>query len=931
MKIHISPLTLLAGLLVGLSSTASAQTTWSGTGTNWLGNATWSAGVPNSSTAAILTGNGTLNVDTAATAASLNLNNASGTLTLSISNGNSLAVSGAITDGGAGTANISLNNTNSSNATTVLSATSITANQLQLTVPVSTNTTYFTYGNDVTLATQLNLGAGGNNGNNNYVYTQTGGTLSITSNAYGLSIGQGASSSGGNGTNIFNLNGGTIAAARIGVNNGDGNNAGTNRYAMDGTLNFNNGTIRNLNTSTGLTITNGYANAGSTANTMQWDTSKPLNMVLANTGTHEFQANTASIVVAPSAQLTGLGGFTKTGNGTMAFTGGGPVAVNSWSGNTTVSAGTVASDYNLIAGTAATGGTDTLSGAYSATSRLILDGGNFTLTGRGSAAGSSANATAHTATSTTVTLASTSGLVIGQAVSGTNVPTGTYIRQILNGTQIQLSHFSTGNNSLSGNTLTFGAASFANTQTINNVTLNATTSTVTVNPGAGTSTTLLSFGNVTGSGGLAKAGTGTLQLTGTLDYTGATAVSAGTLEFAPTSGTSTLTGNVTGSAAIVKSGAGTTVIANTGGASLNSFSGSVRVDAGILRLGQSANSGRGLGSAASLTINNGGTVEYLRDGINASAAVTVNAGGMLTAGTGGAHSVFSNLTLNGGTFRTGQGLSTAFQSAALNGNVTVTGTTASTISTLGGNFSSLQLASNTSNVTRNIVVADVTSSSAADLTVSAVLADSSNVGGASGLAKLGLGTMVLSANNTYTGNTLVSAGTLVLNGSLNAASSVSVASGATLGGSGTINGSASISGILAPGNSIGTLNIGSTTWNGAASALAATDWQFELGAANAADLLNITGDFVKNTAAGSVFRFDFMGSTSTGNFTIVDWSVSTSFLASDFSYTGLGGGNTGTFAFSGSSLQFNVVPEPSTLALLAASLTTLMVFRRRRN
>jgi len=138
---------------------------------------------------------------------------------------------------------------------------------------------------------------------------------------------------------------------------------------------------------------------------------------------------------------------------------------------------------------------------------------------------------------------------------------------------------------------------------------------------------------------------------------------------------------------------------------------------------------------------------------------------------------------------------------------------------------------------------------------------------------------------------------------------------------------------LAPGNSIGQLNItANTTWAGAATAGATTDWKFELGAANTADLLNITGNFLKDTGAGSVFRFDFLGSTATGTFKLIDWSGSTGFSASDFSYNigSLGGGNTGTFAFSNSQLEFTVVPEPSTWAMLAFGLTTVMVLRRRR-
>jgi autotransporter-associated beta strand protein len=65
-------------------------------------------------------------------------------------------------------------------------------------------------------------------------------------------------------------------------------------------------------------------------------------------------------------------------------------------------------------------------------------------------------------------------------------------------------------------------------------------------------------------------------------------------------------------------------------------------------------------------------------------------------------------------------------------------------------------------VTRIFDVADVTSSSAADLIVSARLLNSSNTGAATALTKSGAGTMVLSANNTYSGGTTLSSGTLVI-------------------------------------------------------------------------------------------------------------------------------------------------------------------------
>jgi len=146
---------------------------------------------------------------------------------------------------------------------------------------------------------------------------------------------------------------------------------------------------------------------------------------------------------------------------------------------------------------------------------------------------------------------------------------------------------------------------------------------------------------------------------------------------------------------------------------------------------------------------------------------------------------------------------------------------------------------------------------------------------------------------------------------------VTVSSGATLGGNGTIGGATTIAGILSPGNgAIGTLNItGNVTWQGASSAGSTTDWIFQLGASATADLLNITGNFLKDaTTYGSNFRFNFGGSTNTGTFKLVDWTGTSSFSSSDFSFTNLGAGLHGSFVYSGSELDFVVtaVPEPAT-------------------
>jgi len=76
--------------------------------------------------------------------------------------------------------------------------------------------------------------------------------------------------------------------------------------------------------------------------------------------------------------------------------------------------------------------------------------------------------------------------------------------------------------------------------------------------------------------------------------------------------------------------------------------------------------------------------------------------------------------------------------------------------------------------------------------------------GAGGLYKNGLGTLNLNGANTYSGITSVNSGTLNLNGSV--IGNAIVGAGGTLSGNATVLGDLTNSGILAPGNSIGTIN-----------------------------------------------------------------------------------------------------------------------------
>src|SRR5262249_5782406 len=97
---------------------------------------------------------------------------------------------------------------------------------------------------------------------------------------------------------------------------------------------------------------------------------------------------------------------------------------------------------------------------------------------------------------------------------------------------------------------------------------------------------------------------------------------------------------------------------------------------------------------------------------------------------------------------------------------------------------------------------------------------SASIGGWSGspasLIKQGVGTLVLSATNTFPGGTFVNAGTLRIDGNHSSSSNLVVDTGATISGTGTVGVLTMNAGAtLSPGASPGRLSAGNTTWIGA--------------------------------------------------------------------------------------------------------------------
>jgi autotransporter-associated beta strand protein len=137
------------------------------------------------------------------------------------------------------------------------------------------------------------------------------------------------------------------------------------------------------------------------------------------------------------------------------------------------------------------------------------------------------------------------------------------------------------------------------------------------------------------------------------------------------------------------------------------------------------------------------------------------------------------------------------------------------------------------------------------------LTSSAQIGGAGGLTKTGSGTLVLTANNNYSGGTTINGGTLQADNATSSTGTgtVTVNADGTLSGTGKVTGSVNLAGTgashqatLAPGHSVGTLAIvGTLTFNADSRLL------YEINSTNqvnpAADLVNVTGDVEINAGA----------------------------------------------------------------------------------
>jgi fibronectin-binding autotransporter adhesin len=376
--------------------------------------------------------------------------------------------------------------------------------------------------------------------------------------------------------------------------------------------------------------------------------------------------------------------------------------------------------------------------------------------------------------------------------------------------------------------------------------------------GAGVGTAALAT-NAT-SGGLTKLGGGTLTLSAASNYAGGTLVGAGYIT--PTVNSAFGTGPVTvANGAQFLASAGALTIPNAlslNGTGPNGIGSIHLTGAASLTLGGSVSLAgstiiKGDGSTALAMNNNillnGNTLTFQQDGAN-----TVNVSGNISDGTGpGSIQFLSTSTLllsgsnsySGGTTLNGNGLTIGSPNALGNGGLTVN---QGTVNLNGFGVSVASLAGSGGLITDNTTGAaptTLTVNQAGTTTFGGTISD--GAGRFLALAKSGSGSLLLTANNAYSGPTTVSGGTLSLASSssnnIPNSSSINLVGGSTLNASGLSLGTL----VLGPAQGlggVGTIN-GSVT-SGSASAITP-------GSLTSIGALNVAGSL--NMAAGGNLSF----------------------------------------------------------------------------
>jgi fibronectin-binding autotransporter adhesin len=347
--------------------------------------------------------------------------------------------------------------------------------------------------------------------------------------------------------------------------------------------------------------------------------------------------------------------------------------------------------------------------------------------------------------------------------------------------------------SIQGGSLTIGATSaFSASNKVDVIggplIVNGTLTTPVVNVMTGT--TLSGSGTISGNATLA--GTGAINFSATGNITGTLVAIDGNWNGAGSVGGAV---NVNGGVFTVGSGANLTT------------AGGVNVIAGSIVAGNSASTITG-------SVNYTSAANSTFQGVIAGAGSTVTMNGSGTLTLSGANTYGGPTTLSGGVL--------SVPTLANGGSASPIGSSSNAAANLVFNGGTLQYTGPAVTIDRGFTINsgvtatfDVTNA----LTITGAVPVTTG-----GLTKIGAGILSLNGANQYSGATLVSAGTFLANnttGSATGTGAVTVSAGATIGGNGFVvpntgavaTNTVGIAGTLSPGNSPGTLTVGSAANN----------------------------------------------------------------------------------------------------------------------
>jgi fibronectin-binding autotransporter adhesin len=673
-----------------------------------------------------------------------------------------------------------------------------------------------------------------------------------------------------------------------------------------------------------------------------------LNIALAS-GSGSFIQSTGQTTF--SGQISGSEPISKTGGGTIVFSGS-----NQFSGNVTVSSGalsvTNSSGLGGAAGkTTVNGGRLDLSNNVTITSEtleIVGNGGNNTTGVLRNVSGNNAwTGSINTIGNSSRITAAAGTLTLSGVISSSNLNNDQVVFRGEGGT-IEL----TNANSYGGATRVFGTAS--NVNTVPMLRLSGGNNRL---PTSGS----IDLGGVGVSGSIEIVGI-SQEVAGLVSNNGATnskISGSGTATLVVNnSSAGSFTGILTDSLAFTKSGIGSYTLSGS-----NTYSRGTTLNAGTLKVSHAAALGSGVvnlnaGSGAVLQLATDSSANAYNLTMGSSRFNTIVSDKATVGTVGIVHGLgtlsigSSTLTINKGANATGSSAGVSFTSVDLsagnndrsvifNGDGVIS---LGAVAALSNNVGFEGGLGNGGTVANKVLNLDGINANNA---VSGVISNTNNTGSTVvSLIKSNSSTWTLQGENTYTGTTTIKAGTLKINSSTSIGSSQAIrvgdagssgavldvtAAGFVIGSTQTLGGIGQIlatgktvtaSGTISAGNSVGTL----TQDGGTLVFDSSTDFIFELGTLS--DQINLinsaTLSLGLNTLGLADFAFSDSGGFGEGVYTLITGASSFVGALDSSNVSGDVLGYHSTLSMSGNNLVLTVVPEPSALLLGALGVLGLL-------